>query len=153
MSASGIRNSTGSKVSVLSTLNKVKSTKYRVLSKKKKSLRLRRRKEITMETMQTQLHKIAHLLSFDYDAYKAVPNISIGMKREAWRYELSNNERLRLYGVDFNESPMPNMKTVKASMVQEVPAWGMTLVEYEQWHAQSELDEQAAEPAYLQEVA
>ena len=55
-----------------------------------------------METMQTQLHKIAHLLSFDYDAYKAVPNISIGMKREAWRYELSNNERLRLYGVVFN---------------------------------------------------
>jgi len=106
-----------------------------------------------METMQTQLHKIAHLLSFDYDAYKAVPNISVGIKREAWRYELSNNERLRLYGVDFNESPMPNMKTVKASMVQEVPAWGMTLVEYEQWHAQSELDEQAAEPAYLQEVA
>jgi len=35
VSASGIRNSTRSKVSVLSTLNEMKSTKYRVLSTKK----------------------------------------------------------------------------------------------------------------------
>ena len=91
------------------------------------------------------------LAQFKIDA--GCPNVSGGMGREPWRYELSNNERLRLYGIDFNESPMPHLKTVKGSQYPEVPSSGMTRSEYEAWWVESESDEHRAAPAYRMAVA
>ena len=82
-----------------------------------------------------------------------VPNCTAGRRREAWRYELPMNERLRLYGLDFNESPMPEFRVMRASMVQEVPTTGMTPSEYEAWWQESEQIEHDAAPAYLGEVS
>lgn len=82
-----------------------------------------------------------------------VPNCTAGRRREVWRYELPMNERLRLYGLDFNESPMPEFRQVRASMVQEVPTTGMTPSEYEAWWQESEQVEHDAAPAYLGEVS
>lgn len=82
-----------------------------------------------------------------------VPNCTAGRRREMWRYELPMKERLRLYGLDFNESSLPDMRRVRASVVQDVPVHGMTPSEYEVWWQESEQAERDAAPAYLQEVA
>ena len=82
-----------------------------------------------------------------------VPNCTAGRRREAWRYELPMRERMRLYGLDFNESPLPNINRVRASVAQDVPVHGMTPGEYEVWWQESERAEREAEPAFLQEVA
>ena len=119
-----------------------------------------------MNTIQDELQRLREFIQWDdADAYipqgvlaqfkadAGCPNVSGGIDREAWRYQLSNNERLRLYGMDFNESSLPHMRTVTASMEQEVPSSGMTRSEYEAWWLQSEFDEHRAEPAYRVAVA
>ena len=88
-----------------------------------------------------------------FKALAGVPNCTAGRGREAWRYELPMKERMRLYGLDFNESPLPNINRVRASVVQDVPVHGMTPGEYEVWWQESERAERDAEPAFLQEVA
>ncbi len=80
------------------------------------------------------------------------PNVSAGRVREDWRYELPMKERLRLYGIDYNESPLPEMRSYRMTVAQEVPAYGMTPSEYDEWWQQSELDEREAEPAFKSEA-
>jgi len=119
-----------------------------------------------MRTIQNEIQRLREFIQWDdADAYMpqgvlaqfkadaGCPNVSGGVDREAWRYSLSNNERLRVYGLDFNESALPHMRSVKASMVHEVPSSGMTRSEYEAWWVQSESDEHRAEPAYRVAVA
>ena len=119
-----------------------------------------------MKTIHDEIQRIRQFIEWDDDdayipegalaQFKAdagCPNVSGGMDREPWRYELSNNERLRLYGLDFNESPLPDMRVVGAFHYPEVPSSGMTRSEYEAWWVQSESDEHRAEPAYREAVA
>ena len=88
-----------------------------------------------------------------FKALAGVPNCTAGRGREAWRYELPMRERIRLYGLDFNESALPNINRVRASVAQDVPVHGMTPGEYEVWWQESERAERDAEPAFLAEVA
>ena len=81
-----------------------------------------------------------------------VPNCTAGRRREAWRYQLPMNERLRLYGLDFNESPLPDIQRVRVSVAQDVPVYGMTPAQYDEWWQESEQAEREAAPAFLQEV-
>ena len=85
-----------------------------------------------------------------FKALAGVPNCTAGRGREAWRYELPMKERIRLYGLDFNESALPNINRVRASVAQDVPVHGMTPGEYEVWWQESERAERDAEPAFLE---
>ena len=82
-----------------------------------------------------------------------VPNCTAGRRREAWRYELPMNERIRLYGLDFNESPLPDIQRVRVSVAQDVPVYGMTPAQYDEGWQESEQAEREAAPAYREAVA
>ena len=86
-------------------------------------------------------------------ASHGVPNVVAGMRREAWRYELPMKERLRLYGLDYNESPLPNINRVRVAVAQDVPVYGMTPAQYDEWWQESERAEREAAPAYREAVA
>ena len=95
-----------------------------------------------------------HDYSGAIDALRAshgVPNVVAGMRREAGRYELPMGERLRLYGLA-GQSPLPNINRVRVSVAQDVPVYGMTPAQYDEWWQESEQAEREAAPAFLQEV-
>jgi|APSaa5957512535_1039671.scaffolds.fasta_scaffold06698_4 hypothetical protein len=117
-----------------------------------------------METLASQIRSLRDVGAWDdgdvfvpegaLDAfYAGCPNVEV-RRRALWRYEVPQSDRMRLFGLgcvcsdsdgvcDCGESRARDfvpVSSVRASEVPDVPVYGMTLREYDEWWEASEAE-------------